>query len=112
MGKAVIKGTGNSAEAVESKVKEVVLGTEEIMELLDGLEVLIDFAAKILADGRVGFNDIKEAQLFITKYDVLKDAVTGLDHVLKEAKDVDQAEFMAIMLKLVTMFKKVKAIRV
>jgi len=97
--------------AVEETTTEEVVSIKETLELLEGLEVVLKFVAKVMEDGVLGGSDLMALQVFLKDFDVMKDAVSDIDLVVKEAKNLDQVEVMAILMKLSEMFKILKTIK-
>lgn len=99
-------------DAIEdAPVKEEVVSIKETLELLDGLEVVVKFVAKVMEDGVLGGSDLMHLQVFLKDFDVMKDSVTGIELILKEGKDLDQLEVMEIITKLAGIFKVLKTIK-
>ena len=93
-------------EEVEVSVEE--MGTSELEEIIAGLELLLVNGAKASKDG-IGFDDFQYAVDIIKNYKVLVDAVEGIDDALLEIKNLDQMETIALVTRLFSLFKTVKA---
>lgn len=73
------------------------LGIKELSEVFDGLDVLAEAVGKVMQDGKVGPSDITALVELATKFNVLAEAAKDADGALKEAKDLDQAEVLALV---------------
>ena len=89
-------------------MNEEKLGINETLQVLDGVKELGVFAASVLKDGKVNLADLPALVELAKKFDVFKDAVTGADKVIAEAKDIDSAEATMIVAKV---FEIVSAIK-
>jgi hypothetical protein len=76
---------------------EVEVGIKELGEIFDGLDVLADFAGGVMADGKVNMADIDDLVALATKFGTLSEAVSGASEALKEGKNLDQSEVIAIL---------------
>ena len=84
-------------------------GIKESLELLKGLEVLIQDYKKVMADGKVNVQDLAVLGDLMGQLGVLSEAYKGLDLIGKEIKDLDEAEMVQLAvaaLALVKSFKK------
>ncbi len=94
-----------------AKAKVVVekRGIKEILEILKGLEILGKAGAAIAKDGKVDMGDITHLVAIAKDFDVLKEAVGGADEALKEMKDIDKIEAVAIVSAVLDLVKSLKA---
>lgn len=83
-------------------------GIKEISELIEGIEAVGVPAAKVLADGKVNAMDLPHALDLVKSHQKLIDAVSGLDEVIPEAKDIDSAEAIILVQKLIAAGKAIK----
>jgi UDP-N-acetylglucosamine enolpyruvyl transferase len=88
---------------------EEKLGINETLQVLDGAKELAVFAATILKDGKVNLADLPALVELAKKFDVFKDAVTGAEKVLAEAKDVDATEATVLVAKVFEIVAAIKA---
>jgi hypothetical protein len=84
-------------------------GIQELSELLDGMAELAKVGKKISKDG-IGMEDLVHLQDLVAKFDVLKNAATGLSNLDDEIKDLDSAEILALVGKIMAKIKEVEAI--
>lgn len=82
-------------------------GIKETKELLDGIQTLAVAAKKISHDG-VSIADLPEALELLKKFDVLIEAVKGIDELGEEVKDLDQAELIELGSKVFGLIKSIK----
>jgi len=85
------------------------LALKETQEAIAALEVLADFAAKILADGRVNGADFVHVLALMKDIDVFASAVKGADRIDDELKDLDETEMVHLGLAAYKLIKKVSA---
>jgi hypothetical protein len=85
-----------------------MVGINETLEVLDGLKEAGVMISKIAADKKIGLNDLQHIVEAAKKFDVFKNAITGADKVIVEAKDLDAMEASIIVAKV---FEIVKAIK-
>lgn len=90
----------------ESKEKSI----KEITEILDALELTVNTAGVIMADGEINFSDIPTALKLVNNYETFLNAVKGSSGAIGEAKDLDESEMMAIGLRLFKIISGVKDI--
>lgn len=81
-------------------------GIKEIEEVFDGLDILADFGGKVMADGKVGAEDIGSLVELATKFSALQEAVEGAKEAVEEGKDLDQAEVMTILSRVYGVVEK------
>lgn len=98
--------------AAKAKATEVVTKVEikEITEILDALELTVNTAGVVMADGKLDFSDIPTALKLVNNYETFVNAVKGATSVIEEAKDLDEAEMMAIGLRMFKIIVGVKDI--
>ena len=70
---------------------------KELKELFEGLGEIAGFAGAVMADGKVGIDDLTHLVAMGTKFEKLQDAFTGLKEVVEEAKDLEQAELFELI---------------
>lgn len=80
-------------------------GIKELVELLEGLEVLASAAGAVLEDGKVRLNDVSVVIDLGSKFQVLADAVGGLSDVPKEAKDLSEEEVKQLVSKVYDVYE-------
>lgn len=90
-------------EAAES------VGIKESMEMLDGVELLLVTAKKIFKDGEVNMDDLGPALEMLQEVKKVVSAVNGMNLIVKEAKDLDQAELVQLALKIQKIVSAVKS---
>ena len=91
---------------------EAKVGINETLEVLEGIKQLAVFATSVLKDGKVNLSDLPLLVGLAQKFDVFKDAVTGADKVLAEAKDLDTTEATIIIAKVFEILAAIKAAKV
>lgn len=69
---------------------------KESKELLKGLELVGAAGLKIAKDGKGSVSDLMHVVELVKKFDVLKDAVEGIDKIPAELKDIDEAEIVEL----------------
>lgn len=84
------------------------VGIKETMEVLEGVKALGVHGKAILADGKVSVADLPVLMGLVADAQKIVDAVQGIEGVMAEAKDLDEAEALAIVSKV---FEVVKAIK-
>lgn len=82
---------------------------KETLELLNAVEVLATAGAKIAKDKKVNAEDLPAAIELVKKLDVVLDGMRDLDKLDEEVKDLDEAELIAIVSKVIIIAKTVKA---
>jgi hypothetical protein len=83
-------------------------GIKELSELIEGVEAIGVPAAKALADGKINALDLPHALDLVKSHQKIIDAVSGLDEVVPEAKDIDAAEAVLLVQKLIAVGKSIK----
>ncbi|MBA3756781.1 MAG: hypothetical protein H0X02_11370 [Nitrosomonas sp.] len=81
---------------------------KEISELIDGIEAAGVPVAKALADGKINALDLPYAMDLVKGHQKIIDAVQGISGVIPEGKDIDPAEAVIIVQKLMSVAKKIK----
>ncbi len=69
------------------------------------MKVVVPSAIEILADKKLSAKDIKVVVEVVKKHEVLVEAVKGIDLVIPEGKDLDQAELAQLGLAVIPLFK-------
>lgn len=82
---------------------------KESMELLNAVEILAVAGAKIAKDKKVNAEDLPAAIELIKKLDVVLVGIKDLDNLDEEIKDLDEAELIAMVSKIMIIAKSVKA---
>lgn len=83
---------------------------KESLEIIDGIEVLVDAGAEIMEDGKVNLSDVAALVSLAKKFDVLKAAVDGAKEAPEEMKDLDEMELIQLGSKVYGLIKKIKGI--
>lgn len=81
---------------------------KEIIELVDGLEVLAIFAAKVAADGKVDRKDLPIILEFTNKIKSLFAAFDDVPKIVEEIEDIDRVEMIILLKKLLGLAKNIK----
>jgi len=84
-------------------------GIKETLELLVAIEALAVAGAKIAKDKKVGVDDLPTAVELLKKLDVVLSGIKDIDQLDEEVKDLDEAELIAIVSKILIIAKSVKA---
>jgi hypothetical protein len=84
-------------------------GIKEILEVLDGVKVLLVNGKKVMADGKVSLADLPVAMELLKQMSVLNAAVQGASEVVAEAKDISGPEVDELVAKVLEVFAAVKA---
>ena len=82
---------------------------KESMELLDGVLVLVQEYKKVMADGKVSFDDLPVLLGLMSKVATVTAAVEGADQVVEEAKDFSAEEINQIVGKVVEIVNAARA---
>ena len=85
---------------------------KEIIELVDGLEVLAIFGAKVVADGKVNHKDLPIVIEFMDKIKSLFSAFDNVPEIVQEIEDLDRAEMIILLKKLLDIAQNIKDFRV
>lgn len=81
----------------------------ETLELLQGLEIAAKAIAKISKDKKVNAEDLPTLVELASEFETLVKAFSDLEEVPQELKDLDEAEVIAIITKVYSIGKSVKA---
>ena len=92
------------------KETKAPVAIKEINEILDALELTVNTAGVVMADGKIDFTDIPAALKLVNNYETFINAVKGASGVIEEAKDIDETEAMAIGLRMFKIITGVKDI--
>lgn len=84
-------------------------GIKESLELLEGLKVLIVDGKKVLADGKIGLEDLPVAMELLGQLNTLTLAAQGVTDVPKELGDLSQEEITILVAKVFELVAAVKA---
>jgi hypothetical protein len=84
------------------------LGTEKIEKVVDALGHIIVAGKKISADKKLSLEDLPAAMELIKKVPEIVEAFKALDAVWAEAKDVDVAEAVELILKINAKIKEIE----
>jgi hypothetical protein len=84
------------------------LGTEKIEKVVDALGYIVIAGKKISADKKVDLQDLPAFMELIKKAPEIIEAFKAIDEVWKEAKDVDVAEAVDLILKINTKVKEIE----
>jgi hypothetical protein len=87
------------------------LGINETLEILEGAKVLSVAVSGALKDGKIGLADLQYAVELAKQFDVFKDAVTGAEKAIPEAKDLDSAEAAIILAKVFEIVAAIRAVK-
>ena len=82
---------------------------KEIIELVDGLEVIAIFGAKVVADGKVNHQDLPIIIEFMNKIKSLFSAFDDVSEIVKEIEDLDRAEMIVLLKKLLYIARNIKS---
>lgn len=82
---------------------------KETQELLNAVELLAIAGAKIAKDKKVSAEDLPAAIELFKKLDVVLVGIKDLDKLDEEIKDLDEAELIAIVSKVLIIAKSIKA---
>ena len=89
---------------MSTQTKEI----KEITELLDGLEVLAIFGAKVVADGKVNQKDLPIVMEFMSKIKSLLSAFDNVPEIVQEIEHIDKAEIIILLKKLLDIARNVR----
>ena len=81
----------------------------ETLELLNGLEISAVAIAKIAKDKKVNAEDLPTLVELASEFETLVKAFSNLQEVPEELKDLEESEIIAIITKVYSIGKKVKA---
>lgn len=82
---------------------------KESMELLEGVLVLVQEYKKVMADGKVSFDDLPVLLGLMSKVATITAAVEGAEAVVEEAKDFSSEEINQIVSKVVEIVNAARA---
>lgn len=82
---------------------------KELSELIVGIEAVGVPVAKVFADGKVNALDLTHGLELVQNHQKIIDAVTGIEEVVPEAKDIDPAEAVILVQKLYAVVGNIKA---
>lgn len=85
------------------------LGLQQVIELMKGLKLVAVVAKQVAADGKVGIDDLQSLVTLAKSFDVILAAVKGVDQVVPELKDLDEAEVMQLIGEIFIIVKELKA---
>jgi len=85
------------------------MGIKETQELLNAVEVLAVAGAKIAKDKKISVDDLPAAVELLKQLDVVLAGIKDLDKLDEEVRDLDQAELIAIVSKVMMIAKAIKA---
>jgi hypothetical protein len=71
-------------------------GIAQILEVFEGLNVVVPAIVEVAADGKIDTKDIVPVIDAVKKYEVVIKALQGLSETLDEAKDLDMIELAQI----------------
>ena len=71
-------------------------GIKECLELLNGLEIVGVAVGKTVKDGKINAADLPHVMELINNFNVILEAVKGINELPAEVKDLDQAELLAL----------------
>lgn len=81
----------------------------ETLELLEGLKIAAVAIAKISKDKKLNAEDLPTLIELATEFETLVKAFSNLDEVPQELKDLQEEEVIAIITKVYSIGKQVKA---
>lgn len=84
-------------------------GIKETKELLDGVEVIVKFAAKVAEDKKVNAEDFPALVELAKQFETIVAAGKDADQVKEELKDLDEAEIVGLIVKIHKIAKSFKA---
>jgi hypothetical protein len=82
-------------------------GIKDIIEVLEGIKVIGVPLKAALKDG-LSVADLPKLLDIVKQYQVIIDAVEGIGDVIPEAKDIDSAEAVVIVAKVMEVIKAIK----
>ncbi len=85
---------------------EEIKGIAQTKELLKGIEVLVEFGAKVAADKKVNAEDLPAVIELAKKFEVLMAAAKDADQIKEELKDLDETEIVEIIANIYAIAKK------
>jgi len=88
---------------------EAKVGIKESMELLEGVKALGVHGKALLKDGKISVADLPLVMALVADAQKIVDAVQGVEGVLPEMKDIDEAEAKALVEKVFEVIAAIKA---
>jgi len=79
-------------------------GMKEFLEVVHALDVAVDTYVKVMEDGKIDFNDVKDLPELLV---AARAAVQGFKDVVVEVKDATPEEMAAALVAVVALAKKV-----
>lgn len=92
----------------ENKAAESV-GIKETKELIAGMEAVGVCVAQIEKDHKIDMTDAAHLVELGGKFNILKDAFSGIGSISSEIKDLNEAEIMELGVAVFTAVKNIKA---
>jgi hypothetical protein len=83
------------------------MDVKNIVEVLNAIE-LLGVAGKQIAKDGIAIDDLPKALELVKKYQVILDAVNDVELVIDEAKELDSAEAILLVSKLMSVIKNIK----
>lgn len=90
-----------------TEVKEDI---NQLLELLDGIAILVNTGVAIGADKQVSASDLTHLVGLLNEVGTIVEAVKGLKELPAEVKDLDQAELLQLGARVFDMVKDAKAV--
>ena len=87
------------------------LGIKESMEILDGVKAFAIASAKVAKDGKISVADLTILVDLAKDFDKMKTGWVGADVAVKEMKDLDEMEVVALIAKMFEIVKAVKNVK-
>ena len=85
------------------------LDLKNILEIMDGLDLIINGMNKVLEDGKIDWSDSLIFIEIVKEYKVFIDAAKDSDVALLELKDLDQVEMISLVSRVFNSAKLIKA---
>jgi len=82
-------------------------GIKETKEILKALDVLADFAGRVMADGQINGADLLAAVALFQDFSTFSDAFMGVKNIDDELKDLDEAELIELGMAGYKLVKKI-----
>jgi hypothetical protein len=89
---------------------ETTQDINELLELLDGISVLVNTGVAIGADKQVNASDLTHVVGLLNEVSTIVDAVKGLKELPAEVKDLDQNEVLQLGARVFEMVKDAKTV--
>jgi len=87
------------------------MDTKELNEAIDAMVVLAEFGAKVMADGKVGADDLSHLVSLSLQMPVLTEGFKDIALAKEEIKDLDQGEVVNLLAKVYSGVSKVEEAR-